>query len=318
MMQAIVQTGYGGPERFELQEVAMPAIGDDGVLVRVEASSVNAGDWRIMRGRPRLARPMMGGLRRPKQARRGTDVAGVVEAIGAGVTKFAVGDAVVGAGTGAFAEYVAGVERHLVLKPAPLSFEEAAAIPVAGVTALQGLRDVGRLQPGQRVLINGAAGGVGSFAVQLAKVLGAAHVTGVCSTRNVDLVRSLGADDVVDYTREDFTRRGERFDLLFDIVGNRPLKALRRAVTPEGRIVLAGGKSLWLIANGALRSKLGANVAFFTAKLKEEDIAFLAQLAADHVLRPVVEQRVMLRDVPEAVDHLAAGHGRAKTVVTLA
>lgn len=317
-MQAIVQTGYGGTEQLELLDVDVPELAPDQFLVRVHAASINAGDWRLLRGRPFLARRMMGGFRRPAQGVRGTDASGVVEAVGAEVDAFSVGDEVLGGVPGAFAELAAARERSFVRKPAQLTFEEAAAIPVAGATALQALRDHGRLQPGDRVLVNGAAGGVGMFAVQLAKALGASHVAAVCSTRNVELVRSLGADDVVDYTRDDFTRRGERYDLVLDIVGNRSLRALRRVRADGGRIVLAGGESLLLIANGFLRGRLGADdVTFFTAKLAADDIAAVAQLVAAGDVKVVVDRTVTLREVPDAVGRLASGHGRAKTVVVV-
>jgi NADPH:quinone reductase-like Zn-dependent oxidoreductase len=317
MMKAIVQTGYGGPEQFELQEIDRPEVGTDGVLVRVHAASINAGDWRIMLGRPYLGRLMMGGLRKPKEPVRGSDVAGVVEAVGPDVKHLAPGDEVYGARYGSFAEYVCGRERNFVPKPRNLTFEEAAAIPIAGVTALQGLRDKGGIEAGQRVLINGAAGGVGTFAVQMAKAFGA-RVTAVCSTRNVELVRSLGADEVVDYTRDDFTRSGERYDLVFDIVGNRSLRALRRVLAPNGRLVLAGGDSLFLLLHGFVRSKLGANIGLFIAKINSDDLLFLKELAEEGKIRPVIDRTYALTDVPEAVGQLSTGHGRAKTVIAVA
>jgi NADPH:quinone reductase-like Zn-dependent oxidoreductase len=240
-MQAIVNRSYGPPDNLELQEIDRPALDDDGVLVRVGAASVNPYDWHMMRGLPYFVR-LISGLRRPKQSVLGADVAGRVEAVGKNVTQFQPGDEVFGSRGGAFAEYVCGRERNFVPRPAGLTFEQAAAIPIAGCTALQALREKGRLQPGQSVLINGAAGGVGTFAVQIAKALGA-DVTAVCSTPNVDLVRSTGADQVIDYTAADFTRNGRRYDLIVDAVGNHTLTALRRALTAKGTLVLVGGGS---------------------------------------------------------------------------
>ena len=240
-MQAIVNDKYGSPDRLELREIDKPALGDDdGVLVRVCAASLNPYDWHFMRGRPYVMRLMVG-FRRPKQIVRGADVAGRVEAVGKNVTRFRPGDEVFGAGkSGSLAEYVRSGENDFAPKPAALSFEQAAALPMAGCTALQAVRDHGKLQPGQSVLINGAAGGVGTFAVQIAKAFGG-EVTGVCSTGNVDMVRAIGADNVVDYTVEDFTRKGPRYDLIIDTVGNRSLTAIRRALTPKGTFVLLGG-----------------------------------------------------------------------------
>jgi NADPH:quinone reductase-like Zn-dependent oxidoreductase len=245
-MKAIVQDRFGPPAVLELREIDQPQAGDDEVLVAVRAASVNPADWYAMTGAPWVARPLMG-VRRPKD-RLGVDLAGVVAAVGGNVRRLKVGDEVFGAGTGTLAEYVAVAADALVPKPANLSFEQAAAVPVAGLTALQGLRDKGRVQPGQQVLINGASGGVGTFAVQLAKAFGAA-VTGVCSTRNLDLVASLGADQVIDYTNEDFTRTGRRYDLLLDVAGSRPWAACRRVLTPQATLVMVGARSL----NGATR-----------------------------------------------------------------
>jgi NADPH:quinone reductase-like Zn-dependent oxidoreductase len=230
-MQAILHDRFGPPDVLELREVGEPRTGDGEVLVRVRAASVNPADWYAVQGIPWIARPQMG-LRRPRSNRPGLDLAGVVAAVGGNVTRFRPGDEVFGTGTGTLAEYVAAAEDALVLKPANLLFEQAAAVPVAALTALQGLRDKGRVQPGQQVLINGASGGVGTFAVQLARALGA-EVTGVCSTRNLDMARSLGAGRVIDYTREDFTRGDRRYDLLLDVAGSRPWAACRRVLTPR-------------------------------------------------------------------------------------
>lgn len=239
MMRAFVYTRYGSPDVLQLAEVAKPATKEDEVLIGVRAASVNPIDWHFMRGEPFIVR-MTSGLGRPKKPRLGIDVAGRVEAVGGNVTQFHPGDEVFGACRGSFAEYVCAPQRALVPKPANLTFEQAAAVPVAALTALQGLRDTGRIQRGQKVLINGASGGVGTFAVQIAAMLGA-EVTGVCSARNADMVRSLGARHVVDYTQVDFSRSGERYDLILDAVGNRSLSDCRRALAPEGALVLAGG-----------------------------------------------------------------------------
>ncbi|MGD1147512.1 MAG: NAD(P)-dependent alcohol dehydrogenase [Thermoanaerobaculaceae bacterium] len=245
-MKAIVYTEYGPPDVLRFTEVAKPTPNDDEVLIRIRAASVNPFDWHYMRGTPYVVRTTAG-LRRPKVIRLGVDVAGQIEAVGKNVIQFQPGDDVFGTCKGAFAEYGCASEGALVLKPVSVTFEQAAAVPVAAFTALQGLRDKGRIQPGQKVLINGAAGGVGTFAVQIAKVFGA-EVTGVCSTRNLDMVRSIGADHVMDYTQEDFTASGQRYDLMFDSVGNRSLSDCRRALTAEGNLVLVGGpnKGRWL------------------------------------------------------------------------
>ncbi len=232
-MKAMVQDKYGAAEVLELREIARPGLGDHQVLIRVRAAGVNPGDWAIMNGLPYIARPFpLYGMRKPKNAVRGTDVAGAVEAVGAAVTRFRPGDEVFGWCTGAFADFAAASEDALALKPANISFEQAAAVPLAGSVALQALRDHGKVQAGQKVLINGASGGIGTFAVQIAKTLGA-EVTGVCRTGNVDLVRSIGADHVIDSTREDFTRTGQRYDFILDNATNRSLSDLRRALTPD-------------------------------------------------------------------------------------
>lgn len=321
-MQAIVNDKYGSPPSLEFQQIEQPVIGDDGVLVRVRAASVNPADWRPLSGKPYLLRPMMG-LRRPNSRIPGIDVAGIVEAVGKDVTKFQPGDEVFGGRRGAFAEYVGGVERNFVPKPVGLTLEQAATIPIAGCTALQALRDKGQMQPGQRVLINGAAGGVGTFAVQIAKAYGA-HVTGVCSTRNVDLVRSLGADQVVDYTQEDFTQGGQRYDLIVDNVGNRALRHLRRALTPKGTLVLVGAKrDGWLL--GPLRLPLrlllvarfvGQRLSFFIAKLLNTDLVILKELIEAGKVTPVIDRTYPLSETAEAIRYAEAGHARGKVVIT--
>src|SRR5437763_1002498 len=242
-MKAIVHTHYGSPDILQLKEVARPTPKEDEVLVKVNAASVNAADWHLMRGKPFLVRLMGFGLLKPKHKILGTDIAGRVEAVGRNVKQFQPGDEVFGSMRGGFAEYVCAREDSLVLKPANISFEEAAAVPIAAVTALQGLRDKGRIQPGQKVLINGASGGVGTFAVQIAKSFGT-EVTAVCSTRNVDMARSIGADHVIDYTQEDFTRNGQRYDLILAANGYHPISDYKRALSPRGTYVMSGGSSM--------------------------------------------------------------------------
>jgi NADPH:quinone reductase-like Zn-dependent oxidoreductase len=321
-MQAIVGTEYGSPDGLELREVDTPAVGDDQVLVRVRAASINPADWHFMRGLPYPVR-LGSGLRRPKRTVPGADVAGVVEAVGKDVTEFQPGDEVFGYRGGSLAEFVCGGERNFLRKPAGLTYEQAAAVPLAGFTALQALRDRGRIEPGQRVLINGAAGGVGTFAVQIAKELGA-DVTGVCSTGNLDMVRSIGADQVVDYTVEDFTRSGQRYDLIVDAVGNRSLSDLRRALTPAGTLVLAGGgNGRWL---GPLLLPLKAVVVSrfvrqrllpFLAKYTKDDLRVLKDLVEAGKVTPVIDRTYPLSEAPEAIRYLEAGHARGKVVVTV-
>ena len=322
-MQAIVGEEYGGPEVLELRDVDVPALHPDGVLVRVRASSVNPYDWHVMRGLPRLVR-LSEGSSRPKQPIRGVDVAGVVEAVGENVTAFRPGDEVFGAKAGALAEYVcAGPKNVLAAKPAGLTFEQAAAIPLAGVTALQALRDKGRLEAGQRVLVNGAAGGVGTFAVQIAKALGA-DVTGVCSTRNVDLVTSIGADRVLDYAEVDFARSGERYDLVLDNVGNRSLSDLRRALTPHGALVVVGGGGgnwigpMMLPLRAAMLSPfVGQRLLPFLAKHTQDDLLVLKELAETGKIVPVIDRTYPLAEAAEAIRYLETGHARGKVVVAV-
>lgn len=321
-MKAICQYRYGSPDVLELRDVDKPVVGDDDVLVRVSAASVNPLDWHLMRGLPYLVR-MMFGLRRPKSSRPGVDVAGRVEAVGANVTGLRAGDEVFGGCDGAFAEYVCGKEKNLVRKPAGLTFEEAAAVPIAGCTALQALRDVGKVQPGQTVLINGAAGGVGTFAVQIARAFGAV-VTGVCSTGNLDMVRSIGADKVIDYTVEDFTRGGRRYDLIVDLVGNRTMSDLRRALTPRGTAILAGGGGGRLL--GPMAQMLGARIlsrfvgqrmVMFLAKINGKDLLVLAELVEAGKVRPVIDRTYPLAETADAIRYLEARHARGKVVVTV-
>jgi NADPH:quinone reductase-like Zn-dependent oxidoreductase len=321
VMKAIVRDRFGPPDVLELREVDQPQVGDHEVLVRVRAASVNPADWYLMMGIPYLARPQMG-LRRPKTTRLGIDLAGVVAAVGANVTRLKPGDEVFGAAAGTLAEYVAVAEDALVRKPAKLSFEQAAAVPVAALTALQGLRDKGRIQPGQQVLINGASGGVGTFAVQLAKSFGA-EVTGVCSTRNVDLVGSLGADRVIDYTQQDFTRTDRRYDLLLDVAGSRPWSACRRVLTPQATLVLVGAPKggrllgpLGHVVKVRLASlRVGQKVGFFISKSTNEDLTALRELLEAEAVTPVVERSYALSEAADALRYLGEGHAQGKLVI---
>jgi NADPH:quinone reductase-like Zn-dependent oxidoreductase len=323
-MKAIVWPEYGGADVLRYEDVPKPAPASDQVLIRVRAASINPVDWRMMPGRPRLMRLFLG-LQRPKSTSIGRDVAGTVEAVGTSITRFQPGDEVFGISPAAFAEWACAREAALALKPASVDFDQAAAIPVAAYTALQGLRDHGQLQSGQRVLINGAAGGVGTYAVQFAKVLGA-HVTGVCSTRNVELVRSLGADRVIDYTRDDFTCEHERYDLILDCAGNHSLAECRRAMTPTGTLLMVGVphdpkglivKILGRMMEAMLRSKLTKQrFPIFMAKSSAADLAYIGELmAAGQVKSVIVEPRYRLREVPEAIALQMAGHARGKLVV---
>lgn len=326
-MKAIVYRNYGSPDVLCCEEIAMPTAGDNEVLIKVRAAAVNPVDWHLMRGAPYILRAMTG-LRQPKATRLGADLAGHVEAVGRNVTQVKPGDEVFGASRGAFAEYVCAEEKKLALKPANLTFEQAAAVPVAALTALQGLRDKGRIQPGQKVLINGAAGGVGTFAVQLAKSFGA-EVAGVCSTRNVQMVRSLGADQVIDYALEDFTRTGQHYDLILDNVGNRSLSDCRRALTSRGILVLNGGGSLgasegrWIgpvahsIAALVLSPFVSQKVATFLASINKQDLVVLKELLEAKKVTPVIDRRYPLSEVPEAIRCLEEGHARGKVVITL-
>jgi NADPH:quinone reductase-like Zn-dependent oxidoreductase len=314
-MRAIVQEKYGPPEALRLREVPRPTIGGGEVRLRVRAAGVNPLDWHYVRGAPYIARLGMG-LPKPKTTRRGVDVAGRVEAVGEEVTRLRPGDDVFGWCAGAFAEYASAPEEHFVSKPAAMTYEEAAAVPVAAVTALQGLRDVGRLQAGQRVLINGAAGGVGTFAVQLAKAFGA-EVTGVCGSGNVDLVASLGADRVIDYTREDFTKGGGRYGVILDNAGNRSLSAVRGALAPGGTLVYNSGASLRRIALAQLLSRLGQRVFMFLAKLNHDDLMVIRDLIESGKLRSVIDRTYPLHETGAAIAYVEAGHARGKVVVTV-
>ena len=321
-MKAIVQDRYGSSRVLALRDLEMPVIGDDGVLVQVRASSVNAMDWHLIRGRPYLAR-LMTGVRAPKRAVPGSDVAGVVAAIGTGVTELRPGDEVFGARAGAFAEYVAGRERNFVVKPANLSFEQAAAIPIAAITALQALRDKGQVQAGQHVLILGAGGGVGTFAVQLAKAYGA-EVTAATRTSNLDMVGSIGADEVIDYTRENATRSGRQYDLILDVGGYESIRDLSRTVAPGGTVVLVGAGNanslaivLQLLAV-ALRSRLrGQRMQSLLASVTRADLLVLGELAAAGKIAPVIDRTYPLREAAEAVRYVETGQVRGKVVITV-
>jgi NADPH:quinone reductase-like Zn-dependent oxidoreductase len=319
-MKAITYTEYGSPDVLQLTEVAKPTPRDDEVLIRIHAASVNALDWRLMRGKPLFTRLMMGGLLTPTQKILGADIAGRVEAIGSTVRQFHPGDDVFGGKLGGFAEYVCAVEDRLAPKPANLSFEDAAAVPVAGITALQGLRDKGRIQRGQKVLVDGASGGVGTFSVQIAKSFGA-EVTAVCSTRNVDQARSIGADHVIDYTREDFTQSGQRYDLILAANAYHSIFDYRRALSPDGIFVMAGGgwaQMLQAMSMAPLLSRIGSRkMCFFMAKINQKDLVCLKDLLESGKIVPVIDRRYPLRDVAEAVRYLEEGHARGKVVITV-
>jgi NADPH:quinone reductase-like Zn-dependent oxidoreductase len=322
-MKAVVYCDYGSATVLALRDVAKPVPSDSQILVRVHAAAVNALDWHVMRGVPYLARSVMG-LRRPKDVRMGVDFAGTVEAVGRSVTRFQPGDRVFGGSTGAFAQYLAVSEADGVAAiPVGVTFEQAAAIPVAAVTALQALRDQADLQPGQQVLINGASGGVGTFMVQIARTM-SVEVTGVAGTRNLDMVRSLGAQHVIDYTREDFTERPERYDVVIDNVGTRSLSAFRKVLKPHGKYILVGGGTgKWADPfPRIIRMKLVAPFAqqdlrFFIAQLNPADLTLLAELVRAGEVTPVIDRTYPLDEIRTAVDYVDAGHARAKVVITV-
>jgi len=331
-MKAIVQDRYGSSDVLQLRDVDEPVPGDNEVLVRIHAAAVNAYDWHVMRGDPylmRLMAPALFGFRGPKKKIRGRDFAGRVEAVGRDVTRFRPGDEVygdLGDANGAFADFVCVAHELVEPKPAALTFEQAAAVPLAGTTALVGLRDLARVQPGQRVLINGASGGVGTFAVQIAKSSGA-EVTGVCSTRNVDLVGTLGADHVIDYTRDDFTRTGRGYDVVFDLVGNRSLTDCRRALTPTGTLILSGGGvsnggslvgPVGLIIRGKLLSSFVRHrLLALAATPSRQNLAALRELAESGKVTPVIDRTYPLGETPDAIRYLETEHARAKVVITV-
>ncbi len=321
-MRAIVQAGYGSADVLHLAEIGRPAAGDGEVLLRVHAAGLDRGTWHLMAGQPYLIR-LVSGLRAPKNPVPGLDVAGAVVAVGADVTGFAVGEEVFGIGHGSFAEYARAGPAKLVRKPAGLTFAQAAVVAVSGLTALQGLRDAGRLRPGQHVLITGASGGVGTFAVQIAKALGA-QVTGVCSTAKTDLVTSIGADYVLDYSRDDFADGSQRYDLILDIGGNSPLARLRRALTPAGTLVLAGGEDggRWTGMSRQLRALARSpftrqRLTTLISRQRRADLETLARLIEAGQLTPVIGKTYPLRQAPDAMRHLQAGHARGKLVLTM-
>jgi NADPH:quinone reductase-like Zn-dependent oxidoreductase len=322
-MKAVFYDKYASPEVLELQEIDKPEAADDEVLVRIRAASINPADWYMLTGTPYVAR-VESGLLKPKTNRLGVDFAGQVETVGKNVTQFQPGDEVFGGRTGAFAEYVCVREdRAVAPKPANVTFEEAAAVAVAALTALQGLRDKGQLQAGQKVLINGASGGVGTFALQIAKALGA-DVTGVCSTRNADLARSLGADHVIDYTQEDFTRSDQRYDLMLDIAGSRSWSECKRVLNPQARLVVVGapkGTRLLGPLSHILKLRLAAmgssqKVVFFVAKVNKADMEILRGLIEAGKVKPVIDRQYALSDLPEALKYVGQGHARGKVIVT--
>jgi len=319
-MKAIVYTKYGSPDVLELKEVEKPTPKDNEVLIKVQAVSVNPYDWHHLRGTPFFIR-ITAGLLKPKRKILGTDMAGRVEAVGRDVKQFQPGDEIFGCRFGAFAEYVCVTENALALKPASTTFEEAAAVPIAALTALQGLRDKGRIQPWQKVLINGASGGVGTFAVQISKSFGA-EVTGVCSTRNLDMVRSIGADHVIDYTQEDFTKNGQRYDLILDAVANHSVSDYKRALSPQGICVIVGFSGLFHIFQvmlvGSLASRTGSKkIGSMLANVNKKDLVYLKELLAAGKVVPVIDRRYTLSEVAEALRYLEEGHARGKVVITI-
>jgi NADPH:quinone reductase-like Zn-dependent oxidoreductase len=319
-MRAIVYERYGAPDLVHLRETERPTPGDTEVLVRVRAASASPFDWHLMRGAPFLAR-LNHGLRRPKDPRLGADLSGEVVSVGAKSSRFHPGDEVFGERTGSFADYVSVPEDSLALKPTNVSFEAAATVPISGVTALQALRDLGHVRPGQQVLINGAAGGVGTFAVQIAKSFGA-EVTAVCSTRNVDLVRSIGADHVIDYLREDFTRNGLRYDLVIDAVGNRSVSDLRRTLRPQGICVVVGFTTMFRLLAVVLQGKMvsrkgGVKIILKTMPINQEGLLFMAGLLESRKVVPVIDRRFTLENVPQALEYLEEGHAQGKVVITI-
>ena len=323
-MKAAVYTRYGPPEAIQITDVEKPVPKDNEVLLKVRAASVNPLDAGLMKGKPHSFRIFFG-LRKPRLTRPGVDVAGQVEAVGRNVMQFKPGDEVFGMCKGAFAEYACAPESGLSIKPANLTFEQAASAPVAALTALQGLRDKGHIHPGQKVLINGAAGGVGTFAVQIAKSFGA-DVTGVCSTRNGEMVRSIGADHVIDYTRQDFTESGKRYDLIFDCFVNHSLSACRRALNPQGIYLMVGAPpKRWMVDILApvikalvLSPFVSQKFVVYIARSSREDLTTMSELMASGKVKPVIDKRYKLSEVPEAIQYLEQRHARGKVIITLA
>ena len=322
-MKAIVQNEYGSPDVFELKEIDKPVVKDDDVLVRVHAAALHAGDYFAMRGAPYLVR-MSAGWPKPKNYVPGYDVAGHVEAAGKNVEQFQPGDEVFGTCKGTCAEYVCARENNFLPKPANLTLEQAAAVPTSALTALRGLRDAGKVQTGQKVLINGASGGVGTFAVQIAKTFGA-EVTGVCSTRNMDMVRSIGADHVIDYTQEDFTRGGQRYDLMLDLVGNRSVSECRNVLTPKGVYMASFGQEdhRWLgplaqVFRTLVRSIfVSQKMTMYVMKPNQKDLLVLQELLESGKVTPVIDRTYPLSETSEALRYLEEGHARGKVVITV-
>src|SRR4030095_7717076 len=327
-MKAIVYHNYGSPDVLRLEEIEKPVPNDNQALVKVRAASVNPLDWHFMEGTPYIMRPMGVGLLKPNETRLGVDYAGTVEAVGKNVTKFKPGDEVFGGKTGAFAEYVCVLaDRAVALKPANITFEQAASVPIAAITALQALRDKGKVQAGQKVLINGASGGVGTFAVQIAKSLGA-DVTGVCSTRNLELVRSIGADHVIDYTKEDFTKGNEHYDVILDNVGTQPLSGFRRVLKPNGICVMIGGggpnEGKWVgpmarpIKAMLISPFISQKMGMMMAQGNKDDLNILADLMQSGKVTPVIDRTYPLSQIRDAMKYLEAGHARGKVIITVA
>lgn len=316
-MKAIFQTGYGSPDFFELKEVDKPAIKDYEVLVKVHAAALHAGDLFFMRGVPKMVR-LAAGLLRPKNYIPGYDLAGKVEDVGKKVSQFQLGDVVFGSGQSTCAELVSVKEKNIISKPASLTFEQAAAIPTSALSALHGIRDIGKVQKGQKVLINGASGGVGTYAVQISKALGA-EVTGVCSTRNVDLVRSIGADHVIDYTQMDFTQSGQKYDLILDQVANHSLSACRRALTPQGmHIPNSGNSGLGFIIKALISSLfIGQQGRTYLSVPKKQDLVFLKDLVETGKVKPVIDRTYSLSKTSEAFRYMEEVHASGKVVITV-
>jgi len=320
-MKAIVYTRYGPPDVLQIAEVEKPIPNENQLLIKVHAASVNAGDYRVRGGKPFLLRLVIGGLLKPKDSRLGSDVAGRVEAVGENVKQFRPGDEVFGCAHGAFAEYVLAKEANLALKPANRSFEEAAAVPVAALTALQGYRYAGGIQPGQKVLVQGASGGVGIFAVQLAKLF-EAEVTAVCSPRNLEMARSMGADHVIDYTQEDFTKSGQQYDLIYAVNGYHSLLAYKRALSPQGIYVCAGGtlpQIFQAMLLGSLMSEKGGKKisSMGIAKVNQEDLVYLGELLDSGKIAPVIDRSYPLREIAEAFRYVEERHAQGKVVITV-
>jgi NADPH:quinone reductase-like Zn-dependent oxidoreductase len=319
----MVQDQYGTPAVMVLRSIARPEIGPDEVLIRVRAAGVNIADWAVMSGLPYIARPVYG-LRKPKNIVRGTDVSGTVEAVGRTAKRFKVGDDVFGAASGSYADYAGAPEETLALKPANLTFEQAAAVPMAGLVALQALRDQGKVGAGHRVLINGASGGIGTFAIQIAKAFGA-EVTAVASTRNLDLLRSIGADHLIDYTKEDFTSSGQQYDFILDNVSNHSLGALRRALTPTGTLVPNGGNfgNRWMASGGRLVRGMvlfrfgNQTLGNFIVSTNHADLVVLKELIEAGKVTPVMDRTYKLSETAEAMGHVGQGHTRGKTAITV-